>query len=926
MKTFKLIVCAALLFVAQGCLYAAQEVKPLFNFESEDDLKTWESDGPLKLTSEHLTQGGKTLLVQPGKFIKVARPQDWSGFESLDIDCFVEGDDPVSVTVIVFDKLTETKRSYWNWHNGFHTLTPGASTLSLPVDGMFRGEQGCANGDIHCNIKPNEITVFHLGFTTKGNCKGIYLNRMRLTKERPPEGILAFGFGPEQQASFPGFKPISWNSVYGQAGRTAGLKQSCGNANRARDDGFPTRLFQHFVWFQENGNEFITDAPNGKCHVWMVFDDCGFWAGEQAHFHKRSILANGKEVFSEDRGENGPLDYMYRFENVEPRPGDSMWDLYIKELFKPVKFEAEVTDGKLRIQCNADGYWNSKVAAMVVYPDAKKSEGEQWIAEVEQRNKKEFDARAVFLGPKAKELKVPPEAQAKGYWLGFPEIDEQVALVNEPGKADGKLQRTGAKGQRTALTFAVRPLKDFSGPVALTASELKSPSGVIPPSCVDLRYVLHLTKRAPNQTAYSIRPDSLRRVDGSKLQLAKDLTRQFWITVEIPADAKAGIYSGEVSLAAGALKITLPISIEVLNVALDEPDFAFGLFGVHVPPEFTPAKQKTAWLELLTLLHNCGMNSLSGGPSVTFTGLDAQGKPLLDFAACDEHFRLLKQAGFTKPVYTYGGGGGVAGLHDGYEIGATGQGWEKKTGKPFGQILQFVYAAVKEHADKAGWPQVNYSLLDEPRVIEAARRNLDLHKAYHDGAPSVYMGGFYSVNWSDKNPFHTVVQDIFKNMAWSGLNVHEQADLDKAKELGRDIHIYNQGKSRFSFGAYQWAEMRKGVKGRLEWHTLNLAGYQFFDLDGQEPDFGFINWGRNEIIPTLALGQCAEGAADFRIAVTLWNLAEKKKDTSEGKAALEYLEGVNRLIGFGDRKTSQNFSNETFRNTCLEHLKKLLEK
>ena len=31
-----------------------------------------------------------------------------------------------------------------------------------------------------------------------------------------------------------------------------------------------------------------------------------------------------------------------------------------------------------------------------------------------------------------------------------------------------------------------------------------------------------------------------------------------------------------------------------------------------------------------------------------------------------------------------------------------------------------------------------------------------------------------------------------------------------------------------------------------------------------------INWGRNEIIPTLALARCREGADDFRFAVTLW--------------------------------------------------------
>src|SRR5205823_2865269 len=158
-------------------------------------------------------------------------------------------------------------------------------------------------------------------------------------------------------------------------------------------------------------------------------------------------------------------------------------------------------------------------------------------------------------------------------------------------------------------------------------------------------------------------------------------------------------------------------------------------FGASVPAELPSARQKTAWLELLTLLKQYGMNSLSGGPGIQFSGFDSNGKPQLDFAACDEYFRVLKQAGFTKAVYTYGGPAYVEGLHDGgYVIGATGHGWETKTGKPFKDVLQTVFSAVKEHAQKEGWPPINYSLLDEPRMPEGVKANLELHKAYHDGS------------------------------------------------------------------------------------------------------------------------------------------------------------------------------------------------
>ena len=36
----------------------------------------------------------------------------------------------------------------------------------------------------------------------------------------------------------------------------------------------------------------------------------------------------------------------------------------------PVRFDADVADGKLHIRCEADAGWSTKVAAVVVYPDA----------------------------------------------------------------------------------------------------------------------------------------------------------------------------------------------------------------------------------------------------------------------------------------------------------------------------------------------------------------------------------------------------------------------------------------------------------------------------------------------------------------------------------------------------------------------------
>jgi hypothetical protein len=912
--------------LAFATCHAAQETKPLCDFENDDDMKVFVFRKPAELTEQHATHGAKSVKIVVGEYMVSQRLKDWSGFESLDIDCFLDSKEPMAVTLVVRDQAFSEKPTYWNRHNGGYNLVPGTNTISIPVNGLYRGEAGSRNGDIKANIDPSKIIQLELGFGVNKNKDAnatVYVDNVRLTKEILPPGILAFDFGPESQTVFPGFAPITFTTVYGQNGNKAGLARAGWGKSIARDDTFPTRLYQDWIEMatDKNSREFVAEVPNGKYHVWVVYNDCGYWGGEQAKHRTRSITAEGSVAWSEDRGEAGPADHLFRFEKIEPKPGDSIWELYMKDVFKPRRFETTVADGTLNLVFDADTGFSSKVSAIIIYPDANKAEAEKWVVDVEDRNRKELETRALYVGEKPAPFEVPAGASAKGYWVGYPSLQDTITMESAPGNVAGEFARSAAKGQRVSYTFAVRALKDF-GDVKLSCTDLKGPAGTLPASAADLRYIHYGTSRDFNGIAWKISPHTLRPVADSGLKLTRDVTRQFWITLAAPNDAKPGIYTGQVTLNAGALTHSIAISIEVLDLALDEPDFAFGFFGVHVPGQLPAARQTGALKELLTLFKQNGMNSFTGGPGIKFTGFDA-GKPVLDFTACDEYFKVVKECGYTKEIQSYGGPGMVEGLHSGYEIGDAGRGWEKKTGKPFTEVLKIVWGAVKEHAEKNDWPQIGYNFTDEPRVLETAKAQLELMKAYREAVPFVRIGGSYSVHW-DETPLNKAIQDIFKTLVWSGLNVHTQKDLDMAKEFGREVYVYNQGSSRYSFGMYQWAEMRKGVKGRQQWHAQCLHGFQFFDLDGREPDTSAITWGSKEIYPTIVLPRCREGADDFRFAVTLWNLAEKKKGSPDADAALAFLEDINKKIGVAVRNPPKDMiDDETFRNTCIQHIKKL---
>ncbi len=898
----------------------ATESRVVADFTVRADLKSWEfKKASPKLVDQHAANGKQALAIATNEYMSTFRKQDWSGFDSLDVDVFVEADEPVAVSVLIGDVAWKNKGgTYWNRYNGTFNLSPGANTLSIPVEGLYRGEAGSRNADIKTNIDPKNIIRLDIGFNTKLQKLGtLYLSPLRLTKESRPDGVLAYDFGPESQVVSPGFTPVSWNTIYGQNGKTYGLRFSAGGPNSARDDTFPTRLYQDYVMME--GNEFRVDVPDGLYHAWLVYDDCGYWGGEAARFSSRKVISEGDTVWSENRGDAGATDYLYRFEHVEPKPGQSVWDLYVKELFTPKRFDVTVKGGVLKLRFHSEGALGSKVAALILYPDSKKDEGAKYVAEVEARNRAEFEARAVFMGPKPIANSAAPSPD--GFTWGYIPLDTDCSFfdlltIRETPKI------IAARNQRVSMSFAIRPEKDFAGPVTLIASELKGPKGAIPASAVDCRVVRQALHRGYNNIAYTIGPETIRSMDAD-LKLDTGLTRQFWITIHVPVDAASGVFSGSVKLSANGLALTVPISVDIVPVKLDEPDMAFGPFGVHVPPGIVDTQK--ALRDLFVVLKEHGMNSFSGGPSVRFSGLDADGKPKLDFAACDEFMDAAKAAGFSMEINAYGGPCMVSNLHDSYVIGETGRGWEKKTGKTMGELLKIVWTAVAEHAKRAKWLPIAYEMTDEPRVVETCRAQLELMRLYRESVPFVDIGGSYSVDWTRSDPFETEVQNIFRTLNWSSLNLHTQTDFDKAKELGKRIYIYNQGTTRYSFGAYQWAEFRKGVRGRMQWHLLALHGWQFFDLDGREPDTAMINWGRNEIIPTLKLARCREGADDFRFAATLWNLAEKKKDSPAGKAAMEWLDDVVRKIAPGQNRAPKDFmSDEAFRSGCAERIRGLL--
>ncbi|MEK7767492.1 MAG: hypothetical protein AAB368_14780, partial [bacterium] len=464
--------------------------------------------------------------------------------------------------------------------------------------------------------------------------------------------VRAFDFGPESQTVWPGFVPVSWNTLYTKE-RGYGLARAQPDPNRARDDTFPTRLISDWLWIEEG--DFRVDLPNGRYRVWAVFNDCGYWGGEYARHTVRAIAAEGREACREDRGAHGgDWEALHLFEGVEPRPGADLAALYYDRLFAPRVFDVEVKDGQLNLEAKADAPFSAKLAAVIVAP-AGSGEAAAWVKGSETANRNEFRSRApeTPLPSAPASAALPAEAKARGYVLFAPAEDETVWFTSaasprqRPGP--GRVARRAAKGETVAATLAIRPLRDL-GALRAEPTDLLGAAGTIPAGAVTIRAVRHLAKRGFNALRWKLTPWYLD--DAAGTALAPGLTRQIWITIAVPRAAKPGEYRGTLALRSSkGLEEAVALDLTVLPFELEEPDIPVGFYGMRE--------------EWLGTMRQYGMTGLSGGPNIRFKDFGPRGVPRLDFDETDRYLDAAANAGYALPILSYGG---PANLEDvGYE-------------------------------------------------------------------------------------------------------------------------------------------------------------------------------------------------------------------------------------------------------------------
>lgn len=164
---------------------------------------------------------------------------------------------------------------------------------------------------------------------------------------------------------------------------------------------------------------------------------------------------------------------------------------------------------------------------------------------------------------------------------------------------------TGWRGEKVSAQIVLWTAKDLKC-VECEISDFKSEDAKLPASIAEARFVRYTLGDASSRDCLCGRPnghpailqaDMLDNLEC--LDVEANTARPIWITVDIPRDAKAGVYKAKVKVShCGCGSVTLPLEVEVVNQVLAEPsEWSYHLDLWQHPSAVARAEGVELWSE-----------------------------------------------------------------------------------------------------------------------------------------------------------------------------------------------------------------------------------------------------------------------------------------------------------------------------------------
>ncbi len=854
-------------------------VKPITSFEHGNPF-----EGGV-VVAAHATDGTRALRIDRG-YAAMRAAQNWAGYDYLKADTYVEGTRAVPLTVEIHDTATD---GYWTRVNYNTVAPPGAGTLILPLRQLYVGEK--SRPGRHLILSGITRLVFVVA-----DAGPLFLDNIRVERDTAAQnaffdGLHAFDFGTGTSPVMDGFTPITSDTWY-SPGRGYGLKNA--KIWRAVDALQPDPLYQDFICIESGG--LAVDVPNGKYRVFVNIDSpSGYW-GEYQAYSQRSILAQGKTVFSERMDFKAFQRKYFRFWDTEDLPSDNTFDNYEGAHFAEKVFDVTVKNGQLFIEFQGAN-WACSVSAVILFPMEKAAEGARFLEYVKEKRRFYFDNafKRVLHNAEGSPLQPAADDTGRGYLVFQRDFMKDVYYNDTPyrGETGQPLAADGFAGQMVPVTMSVLPLKDL-GTGTLSVSALVGPPGTIPANAIEVGYVSYrLTRVTGDGAVYTIAPRLI--VPKNSVALPKGVARRFWLTVSVPANAAPGLYTGQIGFTPqrGAAQ-SLPLRFTVRKGALDAVDIPVGPWGGRIGTPWLDSDPATVRFgaemteKSLLLLRAHGFTMFTGVPYVVYQGFK-DGQPVLDFSSADSQMADARKYRF-RAVNSYGAG--VIGI-DAYHRDLAKM---KEAGfTDYSAFVKAVYTAIERHAEDKEWLPVYWNLGDEP-VGDALEESIENAKAYRKAFPNgpPFFTAATSLYTDATNDPHF---ELAKTLHVAALAQHDEAGVRLLAAAGSSWAYYNNG-NRWTFGIYLYKAVKEfGLKFRLSWHWNLVAGDPYYALDCREDDYTWANaTADRQLVPSLEFLRIAAGLDDYRYLLTLARLSKAKQGTPAAKQAQALIR--NRMAAF----------------------------
>jgi hypothetical protein len=854
-----------------GAIDAAGGSREITSFE--EGQPSFRGDSA-QTVEEHATSGEKSLRVDVG-YVILDGPQDWTGYDYLKLDVHTDSESPLRLSVEVRDDKTE---GYWTRVNYNAIVVPGSSTVTIPTN-LYVGEKSRPGR----RLDREKIVLLAFGIGRNPGAP-LFIDNVRLEKDESAaaaqfDGLLAFDFGKESSPLMEGFIQFTDSTTY-DPGRGYGLRDA--DIWQAYDALQPEPLYQDFLCI--DSGEVAIDLANGTYRVFMNIDSpSGFW-GEFQSYDERRVLAEGKPVVIDRMDFETFNERYYRYWDTEDSPSDNTFDKYQEPTYEEKTFDVQVTDGQLNLAFEGNR-WAITLSALVVYPVELETEGKAFLDFVHQRRRFHFDnAFSRILNPGTGTGFEPSSDEMKQKLVVFARDYMQDIAFNdrpEPGERTVSLSGAAFAGEMEPVTFSVLPLEDL-GIATVRVSDLTSADGVIPSSNVEVGTVSYrLTRMQTDGSSYTIAPRYV--MPTASVQMPEGTPRRFWLTVDVPADAAEGHYSGEVTLVSQEAAVTLPIIFQVHPGTLDPVDLPVGPWGHAIDSKWfgddpeRAAENAAMARKSLAKLRDYGFTTITGLPRLQYEGF-RDGKHQFDFTTADAQMRRAREAGFNMPIVNYTR---IAGFNLYYQdreaMDAAGY-------EDYSLFVKDLFDEIQAHADANNWLPVIWNLGDEP-VGDALRRSAENAAAYRKAFPTgpPFFTAATSFRGDDREDPHFKLASA---LHIPNLNTHDEPGIALLREVGSDWGFYNGG-NRWTYGTYLYKAAKQfGMAFRLAWHWNVVAGDPYYALDCREDDYTWCNSSPDgRLVPTLRLERLREGLDDYRMLLTLSRLAQEHAGSTEADAA-----------------------------------------